>query len=97
MLMMLVAVQGGDGANSFGQSGTPLNPPLRSSPEYNIILSMIDWVESSDPPEQLIATKYNGDYAASGVNSTRPVCRFPKDVVYKGTGSIWEAENFDCV
>ena len=54
------------------------------------------WVEDSVAPEQIVATKYKGANAASGVLRTRPLCAYPKKATYKGTGSTDDAANFTC-
>jgi feruloyl esterase len=60
-------------------------------------MAMVDWVERGQAPSMLVATKFNGDYAPLGVNFTRPLCAFPRQVRYSGVGSIWNATSFGCV
>jgi feruloyl esterase len=52
------------------------------------------WVEQSQPPAQIIATRYD---SAGGVVRTRPLCPYPSVATYKGTGSTDDAANFTCV
>ena len=52
------------------------------------------WVEQSQPPSQIIATKYD---SAGAVIRTRPLCPYPSVATYKGTGSTDDAANFTCV
>jgi len=52
------------------------------------------WVEQSQPPAQIIATKYD---SAGAVVRTRPLCPYPSVATYKGTGSTDDAANFTCV
>ena len=50
------------------------------------------WVENGVPPESILAW-----HRTSGViDRTRPLCVYPKVAVYKGSGSIDLAENFEC-
>jgi len=55
------------------------------------------WVEQGTAPEQIIATKHkiNGN-PASAVERTRPLCAWPAEARYNGTGSTDDAANFRC-
>jgi feruloyl esterase len=55
------------------------------------------WVEEKVAPEQIVATKYKGATAATGVARTRPLCAYPKVARWKGMGSTDDAANFECV
>lgn len=79
--------RGGPGADAFGGSGHPL--PDR--PEGDILWSLIDWVEKGRPPEQIVATKSEGDT----VRFTRKLCPFPQSAVYKG-GDTASADSYRC-
>jgi feruloyl esterase len=50
------------------------------------------WVEQHQPPEQVRASHTR----AGVVDRTRPLCPYPRRAVYRGKGSIDDAENFDC-
>jgi feruloyl esterase len=54
-------------------------------------------VEQGTAPEQIVATKYKGASPASGVERTRPLCRYPLVAHWNGTGSSDDAANFTCV
>lgn len=55
--------------------------------------SILDqWVETGVAPEHILAV--NGPNAAP---RTRPLCRFPEEARYAGTGSAGEAVNFHCM
>ncbi|KAJ6556128.1 tannase and feruloyl esterase [Mycena capillaripes] len=70
---------GGLGAPSFGQSNG-LNVVNASS--HNILLAMVDWVESGIAPETIIG---------SGANeTTRTHCRYPMRSVFNGTVFVCE-------
>ena len=86
--------QGGFGVNSFGQSGS--TPPLQNDTQHDALLALIQWREAGAAPTQIIATKFNNDKVSNGVNMTRPVCPYPADAKYSGSGSIWEASNWHC-
>jgi feruloyl esterase len=87
--------RGGEGANSFGNQGLGYAAPYSDSTR-NILMAMVDWVEKDVAPERLVATKFNGDYPPLGVNFTRPICKFPMNVVWDGQGSIWNETSFKC-
>jgi len=71
--------------------GSGPNPP-------DLFAQVVKWRESGVAPGTLTATLPPG----SGVNTssqpmTRPVCLYPGRVRYKGSGSIYDAQNFKCV
>jgi feruloyl esterase len=51
------------------------------------------WVEQGIPPTSILASHYN---ASGVVDNTRPLCPYPAFAVYTGSGSIYEAVNFEC-
>jgi feruloyl esterase len=56
-------------------------------------ISVIEqWVEQGKAPAQIIATHST----AGKVDRTRPLCPFPQEARYNGSGSIDEAANFSC-
>jgi feruloyl esterase len=55
--------------------------------------AVVDWVEKSRAPEQVIASKSD---ANRKVTRTRPLCAYPKRAVYSGQGSTDDAANFSC-
>lgn len=54
--------------------------------------AVVDWVEHGKAPEMLIGAHIEG----GKTTRTRPICMFPTQAVYKGSGSIDEAANFTC-
>ncbi len=53
---------------------------------------LVDWVERGIAPTRLVAVKREGD----AVKRSRPACPHPQVAVYKGSGSIDDAANFEC-
>jgi feruloyl esterase len=51
------------------------------------------WVEQGIPPTSILASHFN---TSGVVDNTRPLCPYPAFAVYKGSGSIYEAANFEC-
>ncbi len=59
---------------------------------FDMIPAIDAWVESGKPPASIPASRTrNGQ-----VDRTRPLCPYPQQAVYKGTGSTDEAANFSC-
>ena len=58
--------------------------------EFDPLQAVVDWVENSKPPEQLTAT------GKAFPGRSRPICAFPGETRYNGTGSIEDAANFSC-
>ena len=63
---------------------------------FDTVGPLVRWVEQGQAPEQIVATKFNGDNPANGVLMTRPLCPFPSFAEYRGAGSTNEAANFVC-
>lgn len=56
-------------------------------------LSAIDnWADKGVAPQTLAASRLAGGV----VNRTRPLCPYPQEAVYTGTGSVDDAANFSC-
>ena len=55
--------------------------------------AIADWVERGKAPERLIAAARSEDGA---VTRTRPVCPYPLEAVYNGTGSTDDEASFTC-
>jgi hypothetical protein len=85
---------GGPGPNAFGGLAQP-EVPLNS--QHDIVSALEDWVERGVAPSQLIATKYVQDDPGKGIAMQRPICVYPEEPRYKGTGSNADANNFMCV
>ena len=84
---------GGPGPNVFGQAGAA----TADDTEHNIYRALEQWVEKGVAPEQLIATRYKDDRnPTQGVKMTRPLCAYPKQAKYKGSGDPNDAASFVC-
>ena len=51
------------------------------------------WVEKGAAPDTIMARKQSAD---GTVSRTRPLCPYPQQAHYKGSGSIDDAANFAC-
>ncbi len=71
--------------------------------QFDMLSSMVDWVEKGTPPAQVIATARTGtnpdvpaNWASNGKPRSRPLCPYPQQAHYRGTGDINEAASFSC-
>jgi feruloyl esterase len=59
---------------------------------FDMVAALEAWVEHDTPPARIIASKIrNGN-----VERTRPLCAFPQQARYTGTGSLDDAASFTC-
>jgi len=62
---------------------------------FDMLPPLVDWVENGVAPDSVLATATNPGYF--GVASrTRPLCPYPKQARYTGSGDINDANNFSC-
>jgi hypothetical protein len=64
-----------------------------STDQFNAFDAMVNWVEKGTAPEKIVAT---AGPATPWPGRTRPLCAYPKQARYSGTGSIEDAANFVC-
>src|SRR5579864_3304077 len=83
----------GPGTDSFGQPGTT----VPKDPEHDLQLALEQCVEKGVAPGVIVATRHVDDDAAKGVQMTRPLCPYPQEAKYKGSGDTKQAESFGCV
>lgn len=83
---------GGPGPDQFGSHGFA----TLSDPQHNMYLALEQWVEKGTAPSTFIATKNDGQGPAAKVKMTRPLCAYPQQAKYKGTGDTNAAANFTC-
>lgn len=94
-LFMLPAVGhcgGSTGPSSIG-GGAPEPPAAYRTPETHVVSAVIKWVEQGVAPDKIVASRFD---SAGSVVRQRPVCAYPAQAVYKGTGSVDAAASFDC-
>ena len=61
--------------------------------QFNKLAALERWREQNEPPKSITAARVN----ESGViDMTRPLCPYPQQAVYKGSGSTNDAGNFSC-
>jgi hypothetical protein len=64
--------------------------------EFDTITALESWVEHGAAPDGIIATKYDGDVIGSTVLRTMPLCKYPEQAHYIGTGDQTKAPNWSC-
>jgi hypothetical protein len=83
---------GGLGANVFGNEFTV----QQADAEHDVVMALDQWVVHNIAPDHIIATGFVDDNPAKGVVMTRPLCPYPQDTHYKGTGDTNNATSFTC-
>jgi pimeloyl-ACP methyl ester carboxylesterase len=84
---------GGTGPSSIG-GGFPEPPAAFRDSDHHVVSAVIKWVEQGAAPEKIIAGRY--DSTGKSVYS-RPLCAYPAQAAYNGSGDITDAKNFSCV
>lgn len=83
---------GGPGPDVFGQYGiSPVHDP-----QHDLYMALEQWVETGVAPTTVIASKLEGMEPAAKVKMTRPLCPYPQQAKYKGSGDTNDAANFVC-
>jgi hypothetical protein len=85
---------GGPGPNSFGQEGASALQPM--DPAHDVVAALARWVEQGKPPTSLVATKYQGNEVTGRMLRTMPLCPFPEEARYSGSGDLNDAKNWVC-
>jgi feruloyl esterase len=77
------------GSPEVGVDGTTTGPGPNN---FDMLTALENWVERGVAPSQIIASHSTGGM----VDRTRPLCPYPQEARYGGTGSIDDAANFVC-
>jgi feruloyl esterase len=59
---------------------------------FDGLSALTRWVEQGEAPERIVAR----GTAAPFEGVARPLCRWPKAAIYKGSGDTKDAANFEC-
>jgi len=79
--------------NIGAENQTAVSP----DPQHDIVSALEAWVERGVAPSQLIATQFNNAAdPAQGIRRQRPICPYPAEATYKGSGNIDDATSFVC-
>ena len=63
------------------------------SPKTHVVSAVMKWVEEGVAPEKIVTTRFSG----SNIVRQRPVCPYPAQAAYNGSGDINSADSFSCV
>jgi feruloyl esterase len=66
-----------------------------STDSFDMLPQLVNWVEKGVAPDAVIAKASNPAYFNVAAR-TRPLCPYPKQARYSGTGDINDASNFSC-
>ena len=86
---------GGPGATMFGNAGG-FATALQEDADHDLVMALARWVEEGKAPDRIIATGYVDGKTANGIAMTHPLCPYPEEAHYKGTGDMKDAANFVC-
>ncbi|KAM0123375.1 hypothetical protein ACHAP3_011178 [Botrytis cinerea] len=82
------------GANQAATLSTSTHStPGYSDARHDILLAVMAWVENGTAPDSIIGTMFNDDLT---VAKQRPICAFPKQAKYSGTGDVDAPESWSC-
>jgi len=63
---------------------------------FDMLTPLVHWVEQGLAPDRVLATHYVDNSPHRGIAFTRPLCSYPQEATYKGSGSTNDAANFGC-
>jgi len=89
MLPGIYHCAGGPGVGNIGDS----SPAVQHDPQHDLVEAIDTWVTKHQAPTVLIGSHLDD---AKKVDRTRPLCPYPQEAKYRGTGDINEASNFVC-
>jgi feruloyl esterase len=92
MLPSVAHCGGSTGPSSVG-GGMPEPPAAFRDADHHVVSAVIKWVEQGVAPERIIATRFSGNT----LTLSRPVCPYPAQAVYNGSGDVTVASSFTCV
>jgi feruloyl esterase len=85
----------GNAPDVFGNTAEPAAYPIDA--QHDVLSALEEWVENGRAPADIIATHYTGDDAMTGkIDRTMPLCPFPTEARYSGSGDINDAMNWTC-
>lgn len=70
--------------------------PGYEDPQHDALLALMRWVENGTAPDAIVATKFHNDTIAHGIARQRPLCPFPKQAKWSGSGNPNETANWSC-
>jgi hypothetical protein len=104
-LGLAITPQGGNTGMSGGATPAaalyhkiPGEPPLppKMDPEHDFLMALEAWVEDNAAPEHIIASRYQDDEPGKPVVRTLPLCQFPAQARYQGSGDLNDGSSWSC-
>jgi feruloyl esterase len=71
----------------------PEPPKAYRDADHHVVSAVIKWVEQGVAPEKIVATKFD---SAGNPTRSRPVCAYPAEAAYNGSGDVNDAASFSC-
>jgi tannase/feruloyl esterase len=63
---------------------------------FDTLTALENWVEGGQAPDGIIATHYVDNNPALGADRTMPLCKFPEQARYNGSGNVNDAASWTC-
>jgi feruloyl esterase len=63
---------------------------------FDTLSALEKWVEGGVAPDAIPATHFVNNNPALGVDRTMPLCAFPEEAQYRGSGDVNSAANWAC-
>jgi hypothetical protein len=97
-LFMLPGVGHCTGTTDIGPDniGAENQTAVSPDPQHDIVSALEAWVEQGVAPANLIATKFVNNDPTQAIQMQRPVCPYPQQAIYSGSGNTNVASNFYC-
>jgi feruloyl esterase len=92
-LFLLPGMAHCSGGPGFSHIGGATGAPLKDDADHDIVRALEAWVEDKAAPTRFIAARMGPDGKPA---ATRPVCLYPRQARYRGTGDVRDAASFVC-
>ena len=63
---------------------------------FDTLTALENWIELDQAPDGIIATHYVNNIRTNPIDRTMPLCKFPEQAHYNGTGDVDQAANWSC-
>ncbi len=63
---------------------------------FDTLTALDAWVTQGQAPDAIVATHYANNDPTKAVTRTMPLCQFPEQATYNGTGDVTQASSWSC-
>jgi feruloyl esterase len=63
---------------------------------FDTLTTLENWAEKDSAPDAILATHFKNNDPRSAPDRTMPLCRFPEEARYAGTGDVTAASSWSC-